>query len=250
DPAAGRGTPPITLVEPDEIGRILVVSAHPDDVDFGAAGSVAAWVKAGTFVAYCIVTDGDAGGSDHSLSRPELARTRREEQVAAAREVGVDDVTFLGYPDGRLVPSIELRRDISRQIRRVRPDRLVCQSPERNWDRIVASHPDHLAAGEASICAVYPDARNPFAHPELLDEGFEPFAVPEVWLMAASDANRGIDITDTFDQKLRALRCHASQVGDGDFLDGLLRGWFGPQALAAGLEQGRYVEVFRAVSTA
>jgi LmbE family N-acetylglucosaminyl deacetylase len=247
--AAVSGTA-ITMEAPDDVGRVLVVSAHPDDVDFGAAGSVAAWVKAGASVTYCIVTDGDAGGSDLSVSRPAMARVRREEQLAAAAEVGVDEVTFLGYPDGRLVPSIELRRDISREIRRVRPDRLVCQSPERNWDRIVASHPDHLAAGEAAVCAVYPDARNPFAHPELLDEGLEPFAVPEVWLMATPNANRGVEITDTFDQKLRALRRHVSQVGDGEFLDGLLRGWFGPQALAAGLDEGRYVELFRAVATA
>jgi len=249
DPAGDAGSA-ITLVAPDDVGRVLVVTAHPDDVDFGAAGSVAAWVKAGVAVSYCIVTDGDAGGSDPSVSRPDMAQVRREEQRAAASEVGVDEVTFLGYADGRLVPSIELRRDISREIRRVRPDRLVCQSPERNWDRIVASHPDHLAAGEAAVCAVYPDARNPFAHPELLDEGFEPFAVPEVWLMAASNANRGIEITDTFDQKLAALRRHVSQVGDGEFLDELLRGWFGPQARAAGLGEGRYVELFRAVPTA
>jgi LmbE family N-acetylglucosaminyl deacetylase len=239
----------ITLVAPGDVGRVLVVTAHPDDVDFGAAGSVAAYVKAGAEVAYCIVTDGDAGGSDPGVTRQDMAALRREEQRAAAAEVGVGDVTFLGYPDGRLVPSIELRRDISREIRRVRPDRLVCQSPERNWDRIVASHPDHLAAGEAAVCAVYPDARNPFAHPELLDEGLEPYAVPEVWLMASPHSDRAIEITDTFDQKLRALRRHKSQVGDGEFLDGLLRGWFGPQAVAAGLPEGSYAELFRAVAT-
>jgi LmbE family N-acetylglucosaminyl deacetylase len=247
--ASGAADQAITLVAPGDVERVLVVTAHPDDVDFGAAGSVAAWVKAGTHVAYCIVTDGDAGGSDLSVSRPDMAALRREEQRAAAAEVGVDDVTFLGFPDGRLVPSIELRRDISREIRRVRPDRVVCQSPERNWDRIVASHPDHLAAGEAAVCAVYPDARNPFAHPELLDEGLEPFSVPEVWLMASPASNRGVEITDTFDQKLRALRRHESQVGDGEFLDGLLRGWFGPQAVAAGLPAGSLAELFRAVAT-
>jgi len=125
-----------------------VVTAHPDDVDFGAAGSVATWVKAGIEVAYCIVTDGDAGGSDRTITRPEMAVIRRDEQRAAAAEVGVTDVTFLGYPDGRLVSSIDLRRDISRQVRIHRPERLVCQSPDRMWERIGASHPDHLAAGE------------------------------------------------------------------------------------------------------
>ena len=132
------------------VERVLMVTAHPDDVDFGAAGSVATWVKAGVEVAYCIVTNGDAGGSDRSVSRTEMARIRQEEQRAAAAELGVSNVSFLGYPDGRLTPSIQLRRDVSRAVRQFRPDRLVCQSPERNWDRIGASHPDHLAAGEAS----------------------------------------------------------------------------------------------------
>jgi LmbE family N-acetylglucosaminyl deacetylase len=242
--------PALTLVTPDSVGRVLVVTAHPDDVDFGAAGSVAASTKAGVEVAYCIVTDGDAGGSDPSVSRTEVAALRREEQRAAAAEVRVTDVTFLGYPDGRLVSSFELRRDITRQIRRFRPDRVVCQSPERNWERIYASHPDHLAAGEAALCAVYPDARNPFAHPELLDEGLDPFAVPEVWMMASPSSDRAVDVTDTFDEKLRALRCHRSQVGEGDHLDALLRGWMGSQAISAGLPEGRYAEAFRAVATA
>src|SRR6202034_535190 len=100
----------------------------------------------------------------------------------------VKDLTFLGYPDGRLTSSIELRRDISREIRRIRPDRVVCQSPDRMWDRIYATPPDHLAAGEAAICAVYPDARNPFAHPELLEEGFEPHTVPALWVMTPPGA--------------------------------------------------------------
>src|SRR6202040_2038066 len=114
------------------------------------AGTTAKWTDAGVMVSYCIVTDGDAGGSDRSITREQMAGIRRIEQTAAAAEVGVTDLTFLGYPDGRLTPSIELRRDISRQIRVFRPQRLVCQSPERIWDRIGASHPDHLAAGEAS----------------------------------------------------------------------------------------------------
>src|SRR5579872_3754345 len=194
DPAPGTGCTPD---ESTGVERILAVTAHPDDVDFGVAGSVATWVKAGIEVAYCIVTDGDAGGSDRTITRPEMATIRRQEQRAAAAEVGVTDVTFLGYPDGRLVPSIELRRDISRQIRRHRPQRLVCQSPDRLWERLGASHPDHLAAGEAAVDAAYPDARNPFAHPELLEEGLEPFAVSEIWMMAAPGANRVVDVTDT-----------------------------------------------------
>jgi LmbE family N-acetylglucosaminyl deacetylase len=178
-----------------------------------------------------------------------MATLRREEQRAAAAEVGVHDVTFLGYPDGRVTPSIELRRDISRQIRVFQPQRLVCQSPERMWDRIAASHPDHLAAGEASVCAVYPDARNPFAHPELLEEGLEPFTVPEIWMMAARNANRAVDITDTFDRKIAALRRHRSQVGEGEWLEERIGTWVQAAARAAGLGEGHTAELFQVVAT-
>ncbi len=165
----------------DGIRRALVVTAHPDDVDFGAAGTVAAFTSAGVDVTYCIVTNGDAGGSDRTMSRAEMAALRQDEQRAAAAVVGVSDVRFLAHPDGMVQASVELRRDISRVIRQVRPERVITQSPERNWDAIFASHPDHLAAGEAAVCAVYPDARNPFAHPELLDdEGLEPWSVATV----------------------------------------------------------------------
>src|SRR5579875_1297673 len=123
------------------MARILVITAHPDDVDFGVAGSVATWVSEGHEVSYCVCTDGDAGGFDPAVPREQIPAIRRAEQVAAAAEVGVGDVRFLGYPDGRLAPTIELRRDLSRVIRQVRPDRVVAQSPERNYERIFASHP-------------------------------------------------------------------------------------------------------------
>lgn len=243
--------PKLLMDEPrDDVSRILVVMAHPDDVDFGTAGSVATWTDWGREVVYCIVTDGDAGGSDRSISRSDMAAIRREEQTAAANKVGVKDVTFLGYPDGRLTSSIELRRDISREIRRVRPDRVVCQSPERMWDRIYASHPDHLAAGEAAICAVYPDARNPFAHPELLqEEGLEPHTVPEIWMVAYGAPNAAVEVTKNFDRKVEALRCHKSQVGEGAELPKMLRSWLEPQGKLAGLAPGGLAESFRIVPT-
>ena len=180
------------LWSPDDgVRRVLVVTAHPDDVDFGSAGTVAAFTKAGIEVTYCVVTNGEAGGSDRDLSRADMAVLRQDEQRAAAAVVGVTDVRFLGHSDGMLEPTIGLRRDISRVIRQVRPERVLTQSPERNWDFIFASHPDHLAAGEAAVCAVYPDARNPFAHPELLDEeGLEPWTVTELWLMAGGAERR------------------------------------------------------------
>src|SRR2546421_1258499 len=139
------------MPENELVDRILVVAAHPDDVDFGAAGSVATWTAQSIAVSYCTATDGDAGGFDESVSRAEMARIRRAEQAAAGSEVGVDDIHWLSYPDGRLAVSLDLRRDITRVIRQVRPQRVVIQSPERNYMRIFASHPDHLAAGEAAL---------------------------------------------------------------------------------------------------
>jgi len=235
----------------DGIERALAVMAHPDDVDFSCAATIAQWTAAGVEVSYCMITNGDAGGFDHAVTREDMARIRQEEQRAAAAEVGVSDVVFLGYPDGRLMPSIELRRDISRVIRQRRPDRLICQSPERNWQRIQASHPDHLAAGEATIAAVYPDARNPFAHPELLaDENLTEHTVKEVWVTAIQDPDTFVDVTETVGRKLAALRCHASQVAHHEDLDGMIHGWLTMIAERGGLPQGRLAEAFKVVNTA
>jgi LmbE family N-acetylglucosaminyl deacetylase len=234
----------------DGVERVLVVSAHPDDVDFGAAGTVAGWTDAGIEVVYCIVTDGDAGGFDPAVPRSQIPAIRRAEQEAAAKEVGVEQVVFLGYPDGRLTPSIDLRRDLSRVIREVRPQRVLCQSPERNWARIFASHPDHLAAGEATVCAVYPDSRNPFAHPELAVEGLEAHTVDELWLMAHPTVDHWVDVTDRFDRKIAALLAHASQMTDPDGLPERMRGWGRAMAERAGMPDGRLAEGFFVVGTA
>jgi LmbE family N-acetylglucosaminyl deacetylase len=239
------------MLHDSEVARALVVTAHPDDVDFGAAGTVSTWTAGGVEVVYCICTDGDAGGFDPAVDRADIPGIRRAEQEAAAKAVGVHDVRFLGYPDGRLHATVELRRDISRVIRQVRPQRVLIQSPERNWARVGASHPDHLAAGAAAIAAVYPDARNPFAHPELLaDEGLEEWAVAETWVMAHPENNHHVDITDLFDVKLAALRAHVSQTAHMDGLEARLREWFGASAVAAGLAEGRLAERFFVVSTA
>src|SRR6478735_1477890 len=161
---AGRlGRPPRspsggTVLDDADIERILVVTAHPDDVDFGAGGTVAGWTQARIEVTYCLCTDGQAGGSDRELPRDEMARIRRVEQTEAARALGVTDLRFLGYMDGELYPTHDLRRDISRVIRQVRPQRVLTQSPERWWDRLGASHPDHRAAGDATVDSIYPDA--------------------------------------------------------------------------------------------
>jgi LmbE family N-acetylglucosaminyl deacetylase len=232
------------------IERVLCVTAHPDDVDFGAAGTIAGWTQVGIDVAYCIVTDGDAGGFDPAVPRSEIAAIRQAEQRAAAKVVGVEDVTFLGYPDGRVEMSLELRRDIARAIRRVRPDRVVAQNPQRNWQRIGISHPDHMATGEATMCAVYPDARNPFAFPELLDEGLDAWTVKEVWVSGTEAPNRWVDVTETFDRKVAALREHASQLPEPEKLDDMLRAWLTFNAQAGGLPEGRLAESFRVLPTA
>jgi LmbE family N-acetylglucosaminyl deacetylase len=232
------------------VERVLAVTAHPDDVDFGFAGSVATLTDAGIEVAYCIVTDGDAGGSEYGVPRGEMAPMRRDEQRAAAAIVGVHEVHFLGYPDGRLEATIELRKDITRVIRKVRPDRVYAQSPDRNWDRIYASHPDHLAAGEAAVAAVYPDARNRWAHPELADEGLEPWTVDELWLGVGGElATHYLDVTDALERKIEALLCHKSQLPDPDGTRAMVRSWATANGVAAGLEAGRTAEAVRVVNT-
>lgn len=244
-------SPLTTTREGRPVERVLAVMAHPDDIDFGSGGTVKALTDAGVQVSYAIITNGDAGGFDPSVPRSEIPRIRQAEQRAAGQALGVDDIVFLGYRDGELHVSHDLRRDISREIRRVRPDRMIIQSPDRNWERIAASHPDHLAAGEAAIQAVYPDARNPFAHPSLLqDEGLEDWSVPELWVMGTPTPNQWVDVTDTFDAKLAAIHAHVSQLPDPAMIDERVRGWLTAQAERGGLPEGRLAEAFMVVSTA
>ena len=233
----------------EPFARVLVICAHPDDVDFGCSATVAAFVDRGIEVAYCIATDGEAGGNERARPRAEMAKIRREEQVAAAAVVGVSDVRFLGYPDGRLSATLDLRRDFTREIRQFQPDLVIGPSPERRWDVIYASHPDHLAAGEAAVDAVYPDSRNPFAHPELLDEGLEPHTVPALWLMAAPASNVAVDITHALDRKIAALACHESQGSGGPGTAERMGDWARGSAATAGLPEGRFAELFWAVAT-
>jgi LmbE family N-acetylglucosaminyl deacetylase len=237
-------------VVPDrKIARALVVVAHPDDVDFWAGGTVACWTGAGIAVAYCVLTDGDSGGFDPRIPRSAIPDIRRAEQEAAAVELGVSDVRFFGYPDGRLEPSYALRRDITRVIRQVRPQRVLTWTPEWSWQRFHRNHPDHRAVGEAALSAVFPDARNPFAHPELLsEEGLEPWEVGEVWLMGTPSPNHYVDITDTLERKVAALRAHGSQTVHRDKLAEELRERLAPNSEAAGLPADRLAEAFQVVT--
>lgn len=229
--------------------RVLVVVAHPDDIDFGTAGTQARLVEAGSEVTYCLLTSGEAGMPE-DLGRDEVRALREKEQTAAAAAVGVTDVRFLGLPDGRLEPDLDLRREISRVIRQVRPDLVICQSPERRWDRIYASHPDHLAAGEATMAAVYPDSRNPHAHVELLAEGLEPHVVPEVWVAGLDPVDVFVDITDVLDKKIAALSAHESQVSERFDVASLLRDWAADTTKRLGLPVGRLTEAYRRIGTA
>ena len=231
----------------NDVTRALVVMAHPDDVDFSAAGTLATWTGAGIEVAYLMVTDGDAGGFDDAVPRSEIAGLRRAEQRAAAKCLGVSDVRFLGYPDGRVEPTLDLRRDITRVIRQVRPDRMIIPSPERNYQRLAPSHPDHRAVGSAALDAVYPDARNPYAFPELRTEGLEAWTVREVWISGGPAPDHFVDVTDVFDRKIAVLRAHASQTGHREDLEQMLRGWHAANAARGGLAEGRLAEVFRIV---
>jgi LmbE family N-acetylglucosaminyl deacetylase len=229
-------------------GRALVVAAHPDDVDFGAAGTVALLVEAGCEVRYLIVTDGQAGGFDRDLDRSQMPAVRRAEQVAAAATVGVTDVEFLGLTDGEVVSDLALAEQISRSIRQHTPDLVLTFSPERNYERVGVSHPDHRAVGDATLDAVYPFARNPFAFPHLLDdEGLDAHIVTDMWLMGHPSTDTYVDVTEVFDRKVAAIACHQSQLTDPAALADAMRGWLGDAARRGGLPEGRLAESFWAV---
>ncbi len=239
----------MTPLADEEIKRILVVMAHPDDCDFGAGGTIALWTKKGIEVSYCIVTNGDQGGEASEFSLEDMAKVRQREQREAGKVLGVSQVTYLNYRDGSLVPTLELRKEIVREIRRAKPDRMVVQSPERNWERIFASHPDHLAAGEAAIQAVYPDARNPYAFTDLIESGFEPWRVRELWITGSPQPNHFVDITETFSKKMDALKAHVSQTAHNPELESMVRSWGEKNGEANGLAAGRIAEVFKVVNT-
>jgi LmbE family N-acetylglucosaminyl deacetylase len=223
-----------TTQEPELRKVALVVVAHPDDAEFMAAGTVAAWTADGWEVHYVICTDASGGGPDDAEDVSQAARkavsdTRKREQRAACDVLGVRDIVFLDYPDGQLQPSLAVRRDIVRALRTYRPTRVICQSPERTWTPnygIGRHHPDHLAAGEATIAAIYPASQNGWDFPELLQEGLKPHKVREVYFSGAPTANCAVDISSTIDKKIAALRAHTSQLADHfDELELRIREW-------------------------
>ncbi len=211
----------------------MVIMAHPDDSEFSCAGTVATWVREGWEVYYVVCSDGSGGGSDDVRevgleARHEISRVRQHEQKAACDVLGAREVFFLGYPDGQLVPDLNLRRDIVRMLRRYRPTRVVCQSPDRSWFPLMPIpryHPDHLAAGQAVISAIYPASQNPWDFSELLKEGLEPHRVREVFISGSPNDSFIVDISDTIDLKMKALAQHVSQISDMPALEERVRGW-------------------------
>jgi LmbE family N-acetylglucosaminyl deacetylase len=228
--------------------RILGIFAHPDDPEFSMGGSAALWADQGHEVYYCIVTDGSAGSNDPNQDLRELVRIREEEQRAAARVLGVREVFFLGYKDGVLEPTLELRRELTRLIRHLKPDRVVCGDPTAFFygDEYI-NHADHRAAAEAAVAAVFPSAPTRPIFPELLAEGLEPHQVKELYITADQGGPYTVyvDISSTIERKIEALRCHASQVqvGDGDWV----RNWAAETGKTAGLT---YAEAFRVMRLA
>jgi LmbE family N-acetylglucosaminyl deacetylase len=210
------------LVAPLE--RVLVIFSHPDDAEFGAAPAIAAITAGGASVDYVVTTDGGKGTEDPAVTPEQLAATRIAEQRAAADVLGVGEIVHLGYPDGYLTPSLDLRRDIVRQIRRFRPDLVIAQNPQRRTDgNPFIAHPDHLATGEATLAAVYPAARDRLNFPELLDEGLEPWKVRQALVTGVERPNLWIDVSNTMARGLEALRCHESQVDDWSSVEGRMR---------------------------
>jgi LmbE family N-acetylglucosaminyl deacetylase len=230
------------------IGRVLCFAAHPDDIDFGAAGTVAAWTAAGVEVSYCIMTDGDAGGFDPD-QRDEIVRLRSEEQRRAAALVGVTDLHYMHERDGYLEPTHEVIREVVRLIRQLRPDVVLAMHPERNWDRIQKSHPDHLAVGEAVTRAVYPALENPFAYPELAAAGLEAYKLPWLWLFAGPEEreNHFVDVTEHVEGKLAAIHVHVSQHPDVAAMERTVRDLMVRTGARAGLPAGRSAEAFHVV---
>jgi LmbE family N-acetylglucosaminyl deacetylase len=199
-----------------EARGVLVVVAHPDDAEFMAAGTIAKFAREGKEVNYLLCTAGDKGTSDRSMSPSKLAEIRKVEQREACNRLGVKELVFLNYEDGLLQNTLALRRDIVREIRRFKPDVVLCQDPTTRWTgQGYLNHPDHRAAGDATLDSVYPSARDALAFPELLCEGFEPHKVMEIYLAGTNAPDVYVDIEETIDLKVAALKAHVSQIGNG-----------------------------------
>ena len=233
------------MTEDENFRRGMVVVAHADDAEFGCSGTVAKLCSEGWEMVYLLCTDGSKGSSDPEITQQELANGRRQEQINAGKVLGLKDVVFLDYEDSLLQPTLELRRDIAREIRRHRPDVVICPYPMRTLDGFWGvGHPDHMAAGEAALSAVYPTARDHMTFPELLQKGLEPHKVAEVWVMGHPEPDHWVDVTEHMDKSIKALNEHTSQLGGrpSEEIDKRMREWRSERAIGKGME---YAEAFR-----
>lgn len=205
--------------------RILVIFPHPDDAEFSCGGTLARWARQDNEIVLCLVTDGASGSDDPNITPEQLAATRAEEQMNSAKILGISDVIFLGRRDGTVVHDMDLRRDLTRVMRRCRPDILVCGDPSVYWHgNEYINHPDHRATADAALAAAFPSSGNRLYFPELLVEGLEPWKIREIYIASPGEPDTWIDITDTIDLKIEALRAHACQMGDWDPVD-MIREW-------------------------
>lgn len=223
--------------------KVMVIAAHPDDADLTSGGTVAVWAKEGKEITYLICTNGNKGTSDPSMTPERLTATRMVEQREAAKMLGVGHVEFLGYDDGELFPTLALRRDICRAIRRFKPDIAIVSDPTMRFiGNEYINHPDHLAAGEAALAAIFPSARDRLYFPELLKDGLAPHKVTEVYLLDSSHPDNWIDIEQTIDLKIAAVLAHKSQFPDAAMVEQWLKGWGRQMAEGQGMV---YAEAYR-----
>jgi LmbE family N-acetylglucosaminyl deacetylase len=230
----------------ENLTRVMAIMAHADDAEFGYAGTIAKWVRQGKEVTYVLVTNGNKGSADPNITHEQLVELRKAEQLAAAEVLGVKEVVFMGYPDGELEHTLGLRRDLTRVVRQHKPDIAIVPDPTTWYFRDnYINHPDHRAVGEAALAAIYPSARDRLTFPELLAEGLEPHKVQDVYITVSNELNSWVDISETIEIKIAALREHKSQLSDPEAVEKMVREWaeFG----ATGLEV-RYAERFRRIT--
>jgi LmbE family N-acetylglucosaminyl deacetylase len=225
--------------------RAMSIHAHPDDQEFTVAGTLAHWVQAGCELVSVIVTSGEAGSNEPSRNaafKPELARLREAEQTSANATLGIHETVFLHYPDGELEPTLNLRRDLTRLIRQYKPEAVVIGDPQSVfYGNGYINHPDHRAAAQAALYAVFPSSETRLIFTELLKEGYEPHKVKRLYVHGSEKSDTWVDITPTIELKISALRKHASQLGDWD-PEKMIREWATEEGKEHGLE---YAEAYK-----
>ncbi len=235
------------MSQEEEFKRGMVVVAHADDAEYGCSGTVAKLCAEGWEMVYVLCTDGSKGSGDREITPEELVRIREREQINAGKILGLKDVVFLRHEDSTLQPTLELRRDIAREIRRYRPDVVITTYPMRSLDGgWGVGHPDHMAAGEAALSAVFPTARDHMTYPEMLEEGLGPHKVAEVWIMGHPEPDVWIDVTAHIDTSIKALMQHETQVNghSAEETEKMMREWRRKRAVGKGME---YAEAFKRI---